>query len=83
MNFLNFLSNFLWLLCQVLTTLVLARMVLSWFSPNPTNVAARILHRITEPVLWPIRRVLPKSSLIDLSPYIAVILLQVISFLLP
>ncbi|MBI2848394.1 MAG: YggT family protein [Chloroflexi bacterium] len=79
----GFLFNFIQLLCQVLTTLILARVVLSWFSPAPTNAVARTLHQITEPVMWPIRRVLPKTGMIDLTPLVTVILLQVIAFVLP
>jgi YggT family protein len=42
-----------------------------------------ILYRITEPVLSPLRRIIPQTSMIDFTPLVAIILLQLIASLLP
>ena len=42
-----------------------------------------ILYRITEPVLSPLRRILPRAGMIDFSPLAAIILLQLIIYLIP
>lgn len=72
----GFLSNFVWLLCQVLAMAIFARALLSWI-PNmrPDNPLVRFLIEITEPILSPLRRVIPSIGMMDLSPLIAMILL--------
>ena len=52
---------------------MLIRVVFSWVSPNPTNPVTRLAYRITEPVLAPIRRLLPPMSGIDLSPMVVML----------
>lgn len=36
----------------------------------------RFLHRLTEPILMPLRRILPKLAGLDLSPFVSVVILQ-------
>jgi YggT family protein len=48
----------------------LIRVVFSFVSPFPTNAISRIAWQVTEPVLAPIRRVLPPMSGLDLSPMV-------------
>lgn len=50
--------------------LILIRALISWVSPDPFNPIVNFLHRVTEPLLEPIRRVLPPMR-VDLSPLIA------------
>ena len=63
----------------VLTLLIIARALLSWF-PNvdPRNPAVEFLITVTEPILAPIRAVIPRLGFIDLTPMVAIILLNVI-----
>ena len=79
----TFLFSFLSLLCEVLTLLILVRVILSWFSPQPTNMLFNILYQITEPILAPLRRIIPRVGMFDFTPMVAIILLQLISYLLP
>jgi len=58
------------LLIQVFLIIVLVRVVFSFVSPFPTNAISRIAWQVTEPVLAPIRRVLPPMSGLDLSPMV-------------
>jgi YggT family protein len=57
--------------------------ILSWFGPGFSNPAANILYSINEPLLRPIRSVIPPIAGLDLSPLIAILLLQVLGILLP
>ena len=67
------------LLFTVLTIAVIARALLSWFDPMMRYQVSRYLVDLTEPIIAPIRRVVPPvGGMIDLSPMVAVILLQVI-----
>jgi YggT family protein len=63
----------------VLSLAIIARALLSWF-PNidPRNPAVELLVGITEPILAPIRSVMPRIGMIDLTPMIAIILLNVV-----
>ena len=79
----DFLFVFIRLLCQVLTFAIVFRAILSWFSPRPTNILAVILYRVTEPILAPLRRIIPRAGMFDFTPLVAIILLQLISRLLP
>ncbi len=78
-----FLSNSLQLLFEALTLAILARVILSWFSPTPTNMLVNIVYRVTEPILAPLRRIIPRVGLLDFSPLVAIILLQLVTYLLP
>jgi YggT family protein len=66
------------ILCWLLIVAMLIRSVLSWFSLDPNNILVNIVHTITEPMLAPLRRILPRLEVIDLSPMVAIILLYVI-----
>jgi YggT family protein len=60
---------------------VFARVVLSWFPIAPGGAMASVygvLYSVTEPVLGPIRRLLPSVGMIDISPIVIVILVQVL-----
>ena len=54
--------------------LILIRALLSWVNPDPFNPIVQFLQRATDPILNPLRRILP-SSAIDFSPIIAFLLL--------
>ena len=66
------------LVFNALTILLVGRALLSWFDPGMRSSVGRILFSITEPILGPIRRVLPSMGGLDLSPIIAIIGLQFI-----
>ena len=57
----------------VFIIVMLVRVIFSWISPYPTNAVTRLAYRITEPVLAPIRRMLPPMSGIDLSPMVVML----------
>lgn len=64
---------------QVLYWAIILRLVLSWF-PNlgPNNPLVRIVYNITEPILAPIRRIVPRTGMFDLTPMVAIILLFIV-----
>lgn len=58
---------------------ILVRVVISWVQADPYNPFVRWVRRITEPVLEPIRRLLPTNSIgIDFSPLIVLLVLELI-----
>lgn len=58
---------------------IFIRAILSWFQMDPRSPIIQALNSITEPIIEPIRRVMPRLGMIDLSPLVALILLGVIS----
>ena len=78
-----FLFNFIEFLCEVLSLVIIARVILSWFSPRPTNRLAIILYQVTEPLLAPLRRIIPRAGMLDFTPLVAIILLQLVRYLIP
>lgn len=72
------LRNVLIIVCQVLTFAIVIRAIMSWFQPRADNPLVVVLDRITEPILAPIRRLLPRTGMIDITPLIAIILLQLV-----
>ena len=73
-----FLRNFVQLLVLVLWALVLARVVVSWVDPQGRNTISRQVIALTEPFLAPIRRLLPATGALDLSPLILMLALSVL-----
>jgi YggT family protein len=69
---------------QLYEFLILIRVLLTWINTDPYNPVIRhpivqILHQITEPVLQPLRRVIPPiGGALDISPVIALILLDIL-----
>ncbi|TJY59373.1 YggT family protein [Sinimarinibacterium sp. CAU 1509] len=57
--------------------------IMSWLGPGVNNPASNILWSINEPLLRPVRRIIPPLSGLDLSPLAVILLLQVLNRLLP
>ncbi|HJP70232.1 MAG TPA: YggT family protein [Candidatus Limnocylindria bacterium] len=72
------LVNFVRLLITVVWFLLIARVVLSWTNPMGGGGVVAFIYQATEPILAPIRRVLPPTSGIDWSPLVAMLLLGVV-----
>ncbi|GBD23455.1 hypothetical protein HRbin29_01121 [bacterium HR29] len=60
---------------QILTWAIIARALMSWLPIDPSSSLYQLLFRVTEPIIEPIRRVLPPMGFIDLSPLAAILLL--------
>ena len=63
--------------------IIVIRAMISWVSPDPYNPIVRFLYRVTEPVLRPVRRILPIRGMgIDLSPLIVILIIYVLRIFL-
>lgn len=72
-------------LLNLFSLAIFARAILSFFPLSPSSPMASVsqfLYRITEPVLAPVRRVLPPMGGLDLSPLVVIIGIQILSGLL-
>ena len=70
-----FLKSFIQLIDLFLTIyiwIIIARAIISWVNPYPYHPLIRFLYRVTEPVLAPVRRIIPPIAGIDISPVIVI-----------
>ena len=65
------LDYVLWLYMWV----IIARALISWVNPDPWNPIVQFLQRVTEPVLYPIRRRVGFAMGVDLSPILALLVI--------
>ena len=72
------LAAFVAMFVQIYSLIVLARVLMSWVNIDPYSPLARAIIDITEPVLQPIRNILPPAGGLDFSPIIAIVLLQML-----
>jgi len=77
----NFLVTLINLLSQVLTLLVLAQAIMSYFV-SPYHPVRQAVDRLLDPLYAPIRRILPQTGMLDFSPLVLIILIQIVSRLL-
>ena len=75
------LVTFVVILAQALTIAIFVRAILSWF-PNVSNdnPFVAIIYQVTEPILSPLRNVIPPlGGTLDITPLVAIITLQIIA----
>lgn len=76
MNTNVFIINAIDFLTSAIFVLIFVRIILSWI-PNTKNALTQFVFDITEPILKPFRIFNPKSSPLDLSPIIVIILIEI------
>ena len=78
-----FVLQIIGLLLQLFKLALLARIILSWF-PNVdrSNPIIQFLYDVTEPVLRPVRDMLPPSGMFDFSPLVVFLIIQVLTTIL-
>jgi YggT family protein len=68
---------------RILMAAILLRVILSWVTLahpiDARNPLVAALHEITEPILAPLRSVMPRFGMMDFSPFVAMILLEIIA----
>jgi YggT family protein len=67
------IAHLISILCHIYYILLLIRIIISWVSPASFHPAVKFLYQVTEPILRPIRRIIPNIGMIDISPIIAFI----------
>ena len=72
----NYFLNFVNILFTVLYVAIFLRILMSWVPIPQDHPIARVLIEITDPILQPLKRVIPPIGMFDISPMVALILLQ-------
>ena len=76
------IAKILDLLVNVFIWAIIIQAILSWVSPSQHNPAVSILRSLTAPALSPIRRYLPATGGLDLSPLVAIVVFYLLRILL-
>lgn len=73
----------IYLTLRVYLFIILIYVIMSWINPGTYNPAARLMESIANPVLQPMRRLIPQIGGLDLSALFALIGIQAVTMLLP
>lgn len=75
-NLIAALAQLLSALFTIYTWILIIRVLISWVSPDPFNPVVQFLIKASDPVLEPLRRVIPSIGPLDISPVVAILVLQ-------
>jgi YggT family protein len=76
------IASFVNLVITVLSFAIIGRALLSWFDPGMQTAVGRLLRDVTEPIIAPIRQIVPRMGMLDISPIVALVLLRLIGVLI-
>jgi YggT family protein len=78
----NEIANLANLFFNALTIAIIGRALFSWFDPGYRTAVGRILYSVTEPIVGPIRRLVPSLGMFDISPIIALLVIRALATLI-
>jgi YggT family protein len=82
-NFIVALAKIIDIALTIYMWIIIFRALISWVNPDPYNQIVVFLYRVTEPVLRPIRRILPMRNIgIDISPIIVILVIIFLQYFL-
>ena len=78
------LTNVLDIILTTFKWIVIIRALISWVNPDPYNPIVQFLVRVTEPVLKPVRKLMPpwKTGGIDFSPFVVILVIIFLDYAL-
>jgi YggT family protein len=80
-NFIVALARVIDIVLTVYMWIIVARALISWVNPDPYNKIVIFLQRVTEPVLQPIRRIIPQHNLpIDFAPLAVLLIIMFLQY---
>ena len=76
-NLISALASVISIILVALQWLIIIRALLSWVNPDPNNSLVQLVSKLTEPILYPIRKILPFSVKfgLDISPFVALLII--------
>ena len=77
-----FIFNILSFLLLAMQFAIIGRALFSWFDPTGRTPIGAILIKITDPIIVPIRRLLPSAGFMDFSPLVALLVVFILQKLL-
>lgn len=65
-------------LLDIYVYIILAGVIISWINLSPNNLIVHYIHVLTEPLLEPLRRIIPPLSGLDFTPFVLILIIQFI-----
>ena len=81
-NLVAALAQLLNALFTIYTWVLIIRVLITWVNPDPFNPVVQFLMKATDPVLEPLHRVIPSIGPFDISPVVALLVLQALQHFL-
>ncbi len=84
-NFINAVATIIDYILTIYMWIVIIRALISWVNPDPYNPIVQILYRLTDPVLYRVRRYMPRALFsfgIDFSPVIVILIIYFLQIFL-
>ncbi len=75
-NFISAIAQIFNMILSLIMFLIIVRALISWVSPSPYNPIVQFLIQTTEPILQPIRRLMPVTMMVDFSPFLALLIIM-------
>ena len=82
LSLISWFLGFVYHLCHILVFAIFIRAILSWFTISRYNLFVILLDNVTEPILSPLRRVVPRLAMFDITPLIAIAILYIIPLII-
>lgn len=82
LSVIGWVFGFVYYLCRILAFTIFVRVILSWFSVIRYNIVVILLDDVVRPILSPLRRIVPRIAIFDITPLIAIAILYIIPVLL-
>ena len=74
----SFVIDFVNILFWLLNAAIFVRVLFSWLNIDPYSTFATIIYQITDPILEPLHRIIPPVGPLDITPMVALILLDIV-----
>lgn len=78
----SWLLGFVSYLCRILSYAIFFRAILSWFTTNRYNLLVVLLDVVVGPILSPLRRIVPRLGMFDITPLVAIVILSIIPIII-
>ena len=82
LSLIGWVIGVIYYLCRILAFTIFARAILSWFTVSRYNLLVTLLDGVVRPVLSPLRRIVPRLGMFDITPLITIVLLYIIPVIL-
>lgn len=77
-----FLAYFIQVFSELLVIAIFIRVILSWIRPQNAGRFIQFINDITEPILGPFRKIIPRIGMMDISPIVAYLVIIFVSSLI-
>jgi YggT family protein len=82
LKFMEFVRHLVTIVLNLLSLAIFIRVLLSWIRLDPNNLLVKFVIEVTEPILNPIRQIVPQIGVFDISPVVAILAIEFIQQLI-